>query len=250
VIHNSSVRQDEIVAKRGARTKTLRLVYTGRLVQYQKRVLDFVELARALDRTGTPYTISLIGTFSAHESTREAFERTAKAHLEDGRIRLLGRMGRRAMLEVLDDQDIFVLLSDFEGFPLALVEAMARGCVPVVAESRSGIPELLADGEEGLVVSGRDYDEWARRITELWADRRRLGRMSTRARSSVRRRLTVERAAGEFDRLFARVAEEVAAGTFDRPRSLHPGPERSTTGDVLPPPSLLRPAAVHVAGLR
>jgi glycosyltransferase involved in cell wall biosynthesis len=250
VIHNSSVRNDEVAAKRGPRSKTLRLVYAGRLVQYQKRVLDFVTLARALDRTGIRYELSLIGTFSAHEDARDAFERDARAHLEDGRIKLPGRMGRDALLAVLDDQDLFILLSDFEGFPLALVEAMARGCVPVVAESRSGIPELLKHEDDGLVMGGRDYDEWARLISELWADRRRLARMSQRTRSNVRGRFTVERAAREFDRLFTQVAGEVAAGAFERPGSLHPGGERATTGDVLPPPSLLRPAAVRIAGLR
>jgi len=249
VIHNSSVWAYDVATSRSARTETMRIVYTGRLVQYQKRVLDYLELARALDRVAVPYTISLIGTFSAHENAQGAFEREAKAHLEDGRIRLLGRMPRARILEALDNQDLFVLLSDFEGFPLALVEAMARGCVPVVAESNSGIPELLKDGDNGLVVRGRDYDEWARLVTDLWRDRRRLSLMAKRARGTVRKQFTVEQAAKKFDELFRRVADEIATGTYERPPSLNWGDERSMTGDVLPPPSLLRPNAVHVAGL-
>jgi glycosyltransferase involved in cell wall biosynthesis len=249
VIHNSSVRGEEIATTRSMRSDTLRIVYAGRLVQYQKRVLDYVELARALDRIAVPYTISLIGTFSGHDNAQGAFEREAKSHLEDGRIRLLGRMPRARILETLDEQDLFVLLSDFEGFPLALVEAMARGCVPVVAESMSGIPELVKDGDNGRIIRGRDYDEWARLVTDLWQDRRRLSLMAKRARGTVRREFTVERAARKFDELFRRVSDEIAAGTYERPPSLNWGEERSTTGDVLPPPSLLRPAAVHIAGL-
>jgi glycosyltransferase involved in cell wall biosynthesis len=251
VIHNSSVRQEEVVESRSAAvSKTLRIVYTGRLVQYQKRVLDYVELARALDRMDVPYTISLIGTFSAHDNTEETFERRAGEHLEDGRIRLLGRMPRDRILDELTGQDVFVLLSDFEGLPLALVEAMARGCVPVVAATGSGIPELLKDGHNGLIVSGRDYDDWARLITDLWRDRRRFSLMSKRARGTVRSQFTVERAAERFDELFRRVADEIAAGNYERPPSLNWGEERSPTGDVLPPPSLLRPAAVQISGLR
>jgi glycosyltransferase involved in cell wall biosynthesis len=47
-----------------------------------------------------------------------------------------------------------VLLSEFEGLPVALVESMARGCVPVAAEMESGTPEIVRSGENGLVVQG------------------------------------------------------------------------------------------------
>ena len=127
-------------ARRRRRGRHLRLVYTGRLVQYQKRILDFVDLAEALDGRGVQYSISLIGSFSRHESVRDHFETRAQAHLDDGRIRLLGRLSRAQIFEELDSADFFLLLSDFEGLPLSLVEAMARGCVPFVSHSDSGIP--------------------------------------------------------------------------------------------------------------
>ena len=57
--------------RKHSRSKRLRLVYAGRLVQYQKRILDYIDLATALDRTGVPYTISLIGRFVPHEKATE-----------------------------------------------------------------------------------------------------------------------------------------------------------------------------------
>jgi glycosyltransferase involved in cell wall biosynthesis len=249
-IPNSSVSEQEIVGRRPRPTSTMRIVYSGRLVQYQKRILDFIALAHALDRTGVPYEISLIGSFSPRESARETFEVAAREHLDDGRIRLPGRMSRDDILQELTANDFFVLLSDFEGFPLALVEAMARGCVPVVAHSESGIPELIASGENGLIVTGRDYDEWARTLAELWADRRRLSGMSRKARTTVRRRFTAEQMAEQFDALFRQIADDLSAGTYHRPPALTWGPDRSPIGDVLPPPPVYRPGALDVAGLR
>ena len=64
-----------------------------------------------------------------------------------------------------------------EGIPVALVEALACE-VPVVASRLSGIPELVVDGETGLLVDAGDTDALANAIERLSRDpalRRRLG---------------------------------------------------------------------------
>jgi glycosyltransferase involved in cell wall biosynthesis len=244
VIHNSSVGRAEVAGSRSRSAKRMRLVYTGRLVQYQKRILDYVDLARALDRTGVPYELSLIGSFVAHEGSQAPFEAEAAEHLADGRIRLLGRLSRTQILDQLSTNSFFVLLSDFEGLPLALVEAMARGCVPIVAQSESGIPELVTSGEDGLIVEGRDYDRWAKLLVELWGDRPTVARMSRQACETVLDRFTVEHVGDQFDRLFRDVAAEISGG-YRRPPALHWGIDRSPTGDVLAAPSLFRPGALQ-----
>jgi glycosyltransferase involved in cell wall biosynthesis len=228
----------------------MRLVYTGRLVQYQKRILDFVDLAQALDRTGVPYEITLIGTFSAHDETEEEFARLAASHLADGRITLPGRMRREEIMRTLSAQDFFVLLSDFEGLPLSLVEAMARGCVPVTAESPSGIPEVIVSGENGYIVEGRDYDAWAELLAGLWRDPNAQARLSREARRTIRESFTVERIGAQFDELFRQVAKEIGSPEYERPRSLNWGGERSHAGDVLPSPNLFRPASLQIPGLQ
>jgi glycosyltransferase involved in cell wall biosynthesis len=250
VIHNSSVRREDVARRRGRRAEKLRLIYTGRLVQYQKRILDFVDLAEALDRARVPYEITLVGTFSAHDDTESEFERRAAAHLEDGRIKLPGRMRRDEIIKTLTSQDLFVLLSDFEGLPLALVEAMARGCVPVAAASPSGIPEIVASGENGYIVEGRDYDEWAALLGRLWKDPDVQVELSRNARRTISESFTVERIGGQFDELFRAVAKEIDSGAYRRPPSLNWGGDRSHAGDVLPSPNLFRPASLQIPGLQ
>jgi glycosyltransferase involved in cell wall biosynthesis len=250
VIHNSSVRQSDVARRRARRGEKLRLIYTGRLVQYQKRILDFVALAEALDRAQVPYEINLVGTFNAHDDTEAEFARLAAAHLEDGRIKLPGRMQREEILKTLTSQDLFVLLSDFEGLPLALVEAMARGCVPVTAAMPSGIPEVIVDGENGYIVEGRDYDEWAGLLKGLWMDPGAQAQLSRNARRTISESFTVERIGGQFDELFRAVAKEINSGRYERPQSLNWGGERSHAGDVLPSPNLFRPAALQLPGLQ
>jgi glycosyltransferase involved in cell wall biosynthesis len=250
VIHNSSVRLEDVARRRGRRADKLRLVYTGRLVQYQKRILDFVDLAQALDRARVPYEITLIGTFSGNDDSEAEFARRAAAHLEDGRIKLPGRMRRDEIIKALTNQDLFVLLSDFEGLPLALVEAMARGCVPVTAASPSGIPEVVASGENGYIVEGRDYDEWAALLAGLWKDPETQAQLSRNARRTIKESFTVERIGGQFDELFRQVAQEINSGRYQRPPSLNWGGDRSRAGDVLPSPNLFRPALLQIPGLQ
>ena len=161
-------------------------------------------------------------------------------------MRMLGRLSRAEVLDELRTSDLFVLLSDFEGLPLSIIEAMAAGCVPVVAEMESGISELLVPDESGVIVHGRNYAHWARTIRDLWHDDVRLAAMGERGQRTVRASFTVERIAEQFDALLREVAEEIANG-YERPPALTWGARRAPFGDVLPPPTMY--GAVPLAGL-
>jgi len=67
------------------------------------------------------------------------------------RIRFAGNVGQDRIPQLLAEADLFVLPSFAEGLPVVLMEAMAAGC-PVVATRIAGIPELIEDGRNGLLV--------------------------------------------------------------------------------------------------
>lgn len=96
------------------------------------------------------------------------------------RVELLG--DRADVRELLARSDIFVLATLSEGMPLALLEAMAEG-LPVVASRVGGIPEIVQDGENGLLVPAGDPDALARALHRLLTDpdlRIRLGKAARR----------------------------------------------------------------------
>lgn len=70
-----------------------------------------------------------------------------------GRVHLMGVQTETA--DILAAADIFALASDWEGTPLAVMEAMAAG-LPVAATAVGGVPELVADGETGLLSAPGD----------------------------------------------------------------------------------------------
>jgi glycosyltransferase involved in cell wall biosynthesis len=88
--------------------------------------------------------------------------------------------------------DVFVLSSQTEGLPLALLEAMSCG-LPVVCTSVGGIPDVLAESNVGYIVPPGDSDILASRIADLLDDAPMRRAMGTRARLLVEEKYTLEK---------------------------------------------------------
>lgn len=105
------------------------------------------------------------------------------------------------MADVLAVFDVAVLCSKMEGFPNALMEAMAAGR-PVVAPDVGGVRELVRDGETGRLVASRDPREWAAAVEHLLEHHEEAEAMGQRAAAYVRRELAVDRMINEYRALY------------------------------------------------
>jgi glycosyltransferase involved in cell wall biosynthesis len=107
-----------------------------------------------------------------------------------GHVRLAGAEPPERVRERLIAADLFVLActtasnGDLDGVPISLMEAMATG-VPVVSTRLSGIPELIQDAEEGILVAPDDPEGVAEAVAGLLADPERAAAMAARARSKI-----------------------------------------------------------------
>jgi glycosyltransferase involved in cell wall biosynthesis len=121
---------------------------------------------------------------------------------EHARLRLGDRfvlLGRRDDVPaVLAAADVFVLASNFEGLPVALMEATAAG-LPVIATAVGGVPEVITHGVEGLLVPAQEPHALAAAIEQLVAD----GHLRATLAAAARRR------GDDFD--IARVARTLQA---------------------------------------
>ena len=129
----------------------LRLCFVGRLEDEQKRICD---LTRALCRVAREVP-GVEAKLYGEGSRRGAVEEILASEGAGLPVVLAGRVASDRIQESLLQCDVLVLLSDYEGLPIAVMEAMACGCVPVCLRIRSGIPELVDDGVNGLLVDDR-----------------------------------------------------------------------------------------------
>jgi glycosyltransferase involved in cell wall biosynthesis len=193
----------------------LKLVYAGRLVEEQKRVLDLPRVVAACEARGVPVELTVIG--GGADAAR--LEEACRALRAPGSVRFLGTLPNPDVLRELERSDVFILTSAYEGLPVALLEAMARGCVPVVTRIRSGVSECVRDGENGFLVPVGDSAAFADRLAALHADPNLLHGLAAAARSAIRGGgYDVDTMVKRYADLFGRTSRDAASGAFVRPK--------------------------------
>ena len=120
---------------------------------------------------------------------REDLHRLAKSLGLQSRVHFAG--ARRDLGNVLASIDVFVMPSLWEGLPLSLVLAMGAG-LPVVATAVAGIPEVVVNGERGLLVAPGDVDGLAAALARVFGDAGERARLGEAARAFVRPRFGVD----------------------------------------------------------
>lgn len=164
-----------------------RIAYVGRLTKEQKRIGD-VARAMCLVTNEIPGTEAvLFGDGPDRQTAEEVINTLSK----QGKVRLAGRIENNEITRVLQDFDALMLLSDYEGLPIALLEGMACGLVPIVTQMQSGIPELVQHKINGLVVEDRERSV-VQAVADLCNQPALKQRLSNAARNTVIQNFTHE----------------------------------------------------------
>lgn len=129
-------------------------------------------------------------------------ERARLAARAPANVRLLGPLERRGVLELFRAADAALLSSAWENFPHALVEALAVG-TPVLATNVGGVPEIVVDGENGLLVPAADAGALAAAITRFFSDAGLRARLSAAAAPSTER-FAPEQTAAQLESILER----------------------------------------------
>jgi len=175
---------------------------TGRTVVAMGRLAHqkgFDHLLRAFAKCARKHAAwSLVIIGEGHERT--ALERLiAELELKD-RVTMAGL--RQTPARLLQQADLFVMSSRYEGFPNALLEAMACGLAVISTDCPNGPREIIRDGVDGVLVQPEDSDALAAAMDRLMDDQRERERLGARA-VEVRERFGIEKIMSMWDDLLA-----------------------------------------------
>jgi len=125
-----------------------RVVYSGRLEIHPKRADLILDVMIELCIRHPQIECVLIGD--------GPYRPTAEKRVEDsglsGKISFTGRVNHDEVIGHLQKSHVFIMMSEYEGLPVSLIEAMECGVVPVVRKISSGVTELVLDGQNGYLT--------------------------------------------------------------------------------------------------
>jgi glycosyltransferase involved in cell wall biosynthesis len=185
----TTIAADEIATRKDTCTgERVRLLTVSR-IDPRKGLRVLPDVVRELVAAGIDATLDIFGpaTGAPGEEERGAIQSSASALGVSDRIALRGSLPLDRLIAVYREHDIFVLPTlPGEGIPRVLLEAMAAG-VPVVTTRVAGIPSLVTDGENGLLVDTANAkpvaDAIARLVTDAPLRRRAIARGYETARA-------------------------------------------------------------------
>ncbi|QQK79886.1 N-acetyl-alpha-D-glucosaminyl L-malate synthase BshA [Salicibibacter cibi] len=164
-----------------------------------KRVEDVVRAFRLI-RQEKRSKLLLIGDGRERNSIEELVE--AEGIQED--VLFLGNQSR--IYELISLADAMLLLSEKESFGLTALEAMAVG-VPVIGTNIGGIPEVICDGETGLIRPVYDYEAAAEATLAILNDKAMHRRMSNAAKTRAFSKFNSDTIVASYEKLYAEMLE-------------------------------------------
>lgn len=157
--------------------KQCELIYIGRLDSTQKCTNRIIEVWKFLEHINPEWRLTIVGDGNEKDNLEYLI---SKMDLKN--VSMEGFQNPRPYYE---RASILLLTSDFEGFPLVLVEGMSFGVVPVVYGSFSAVYDIIENGKDGIIIpqtsAGFNGTLMAEKVTALMYDKARLYQMALSA---------------------------------------------------------------------
>lgn len=163
-----------------------RLVYVGRLVEKQKRISDVVKALAKASNLSADVSGVIYGN-----GDQKKIARLINKYSKNNKVGYGGVVDNKVIFEKLSECQAFVLLSDYEGLPQTLLEAMSCGLIPICFDMKSGVPELVEQNHTGVIVSDRDKS-FTNAVDKLKKDKELCLRLSQNARQKIIQSYSIE----------------------------------------------------------
>jgi len=188
-----TVDPDVFEIRRENSTNGIKILHSGRLVD-KKGVPDLIKVFRNLRRRYDTIELHIVGDGKKLERCKELVQKFKL----DKNVTFYGAVSHDDVKNILSKADIFVLNSrvgddgDMEGTPVTLLEAMCSK-VPVISTRHAGIPDVIEDGVNGLLVDERDNEGLEDALSTFIENPELRQNCAENARNTVLKEYTVDR---------------------------------------------------------
>jgi len=171
------------------------------MMRHGDKLASYLALAATLARVADlPWRLIVVGDGPARAQVRAALESAAP-----GRTLFLGEVKNRDIAPVYAASDLTVWPAINEAYGMALLEAQAAG-LPAVSCAARGVPDVVLDGETGVLVKEGDFEALARALRAVLVDRERRRTLGQGAAAFVLRNRSLEMAAGKLSGALQKLA--------------------------------------------
>ena len=176
---------------------SFRVIYVGRLAEQQKRISEVTRSFCKMTQKISGVEAIIYGDGPDKINVENILNEQQKTTA----VSLGGNIHPEQMTDKLLKAHVIVLLSDYEGLPISILEAMACGVVPVCLNMRSGITELIENGKTGYIVDDRE-EHFIKTIKKLKADNQIWEQMSLNAKQLVTENFSLDISCNSYSLFF------------------------------------------------
>ena len=172
----------------------LNLLFLGRFTK-SKGIFDLPQIASLLREKNIKVKWTCIGSGPEETDFKNSWH-------PDDEVKFLSPVTNKEVLEICQQQDVFVLPTKFEGTPVSLLETMSVGLVPVITSLPGGIEEIVTK-DIGISVDMNDNHAFAAAIEALHNNRSKLEQLSINCRNKVIEDFNIVNTSKKYYKLFS-----------------------------------------------
>ncbi len=141
-----------------------------------------IEVVNLLNQNGIQSRLCMVGPNKdgSMDTVSNLIEQTDLQN----QVTLTGKLDKADWIKLSKNYDIFINTTNFDNLPVSVLEAMALG-FPVISTNVGGLPSLIDDGNEGILVQPENATAFVKSIVQLLKDHELSGRLSSQARQKA-----------------------------------------------------------------
>lgn len=217
-----SDRAPDIITRRAQCPGPLKLLFLGSVVP-RKGLLPLLSSLSDLNRD--IWHLSIVGDHNVDAEYTARARKLIRHGDMGGSVDFLGPRNDGDLVEILNDNQIFCMPFAYEGFGIAILEAMAFG-LPAIGSSNGAAGETITHGKNGYLLDPSDQSGLGPLLTQLHQDRKRLEEMARAARVTYLSRPRWQDSITTIETFLRELINQRRQSTTGAPAETAPAPER------------------------